>query len=52
MEYPVHMVDRTPGGLVLYHGANVLAADKAVKAEIGISRSTVQRATPKPSRGI
>jgi hypothetical protein len=35
MEDPVHMVERTWGCLVLHGGADGLAADDAVKAEVG-----------------
>jgi hypothetical protein len=35
MEHPVHMVERTWRGLVLHRGADRLAADDALKAELG-----------------
>lgn len=35
MEDAVHMVERARGGLVLHHGADGLAADDAMKAEVG-----------------
>jgi hypothetical protein len=50
MELAVHVVERTWRRLVADRGPDRLAADDALQGQATISRSTVQRATSKPSR--